>query len=122
MQIKSESEYESALKRIDELWGADPGTSEGSELEALFNAVEEYEDEHYPVDEPKSYAAIQFHLERLNLTLDELPISLNEREILSSCLANSVLGVLIAIMPADSLDVLEPGSLFLLQHNNRRQK
>lgn len=91
MRIKSELEYESALSRVNELWDADPGASEGEERDALFLAVRAYEDEHYPIGEPESYAAIEFHLDRLGLSIDELPISHYEKELLRSCISNGVL-------------------------------
>ena len=37
--IKTEVEYNDALKRIDELLDAEPGTSEADELELLVAAV-----------------------------------------------------------------------------------
>jgi HTH-type transcriptional regulator/antitoxin HigA len=89
--IKSEEEYDSALERVNDLWNAKPNTPEGAERDTLFRAIEIYEAEHYPVDDPESYAAVEYHLERLNLTVDQLPISESERSILASCIANSVL-------------------------------
>lgn len=89
--IKSEEDYESALERVNDLWNAKPNTLEGAERDALFRAVEIYEAEHYPIDDPESYAAVEYHLERLNLTIDQLPISASERSILASCIANSIL-------------------------------
>jgi len=35
-----------ALKRIEKLWGAAPGTAEGNVLDALMTLVEAYEREH----------------------------------------------------------------------------
>ncbi len=47
--IYSENEYESALKRIESLWGAKRGTSQGVEFELLLVAIESWEREHYPI-------------------------------------------------------------------------
>jgi HTH-type transcriptional regulator/antitoxin HigA len=91
MKIQSELEYESALHRVDQLWDADPSTSEGEERDALFLAVKAYEATHYPIGEPESQAAIEFHLDRLGLSIDELPISQSEKELLKSCVSQEVL-------------------------------
>lgn len=91
MKIQSELEYESALHRVDQLWDADPGTSEGEERDALFLAVKAYEATHYPIGEPESQAAIEFHLDRLGLSIDELPISQSEKELLRACVSQDLL-------------------------------
>ena len=45
----SESEYKAVMKRIESLFDvAEPGTSEGNELEKLVTWVEAYEEEHFP--------------------------------------------------------------------------
>ncbi|QFT37718.1 MULTISPECIES: hypothetical protein [unclassified Vibrio] len=46
----SESDYKTALKRIEYLFdAAEPGTPEGGELERLAALVEEYEEKHFPI-------------------------------------------------------------------------
>ncbi len=46
----SGSDYKAALKRIESLFeAAEPGTSEGDELERLAAWVEEYEEKHFPI-------------------------------------------------------------------------
>ena len=49
--LKSELEYESALKRIDVLMSNDPEPTSivGAELELMIQLVEDYENEHYPI-------------------------------------------------------------------------
>ncbi len=49
--IKTESDYKRALKRIESLFAAKPGTPEGEELELLATAVSAYEDIHYRINE-----------------------------------------------------------------------
>ncbi len=51
-ELKTEAAYERALKRIDELMDADPGTPEADELELLVNLVERYEKKVCPIDLP----------------------------------------------------------------------
>lgn len=51
-QIKNETDYDEALKAVDRLMGAAPGTPEGDELEVLTKLVEVYEAECWPVEPP----------------------------------------------------------------------
>lgn len=64
--IKTENEYKQALKRIEVLFNAEPGTSEGDELELLSLLIDNYEKIHFPVDLPDPIEAIKFRMEQLN--------------------------------------------------------
>ena len=48
--IKTENDYLTALKRIDELFEAVPDTADGDELELLITLVELYEKNHFPIE------------------------------------------------------------------------
>ena len=50
--IRNERDYDEALKAVDRLMGAAPGTPEGDELEVLAALVEAYEAEHWPAEPP----------------------------------------------------------------------
>ncbi len=50
--IRSDSDYRSALQRVDELMDAVPGTPEGEELDVLATLVEAYEERHVPIESP----------------------------------------------------------------------
>jgi HTH-type transcriptional regulator/antitoxin HigA len=63
--IKTEKDYDSALKAIERLWGAHKSTPEGDLLEVLVTLVEAYERQHYPIDIPDPLDAIRFRLEQL---------------------------------------------------------
>ena len=52
--IKTEQDYQQALKRLEEIFTAKPDTNEGDELEILGILIEHYEEEHYPVDSPET--------------------------------------------------------------------
>lgn len=45
----SESEYKVAMKRIEDLLDATPGTQKGDEFEKLISLTDAYESEHYPI-------------------------------------------------------------------------
>jgi HTH-type transcriptional regulator/antitoxin HigA len=62
--IRTEADYEAAIRHIETLWGAAQGTPEGNELDVLTTLVESYESEHYPVDLPDPIEAIKFRLEQ----------------------------------------------------------
>ena len=66
--LKTESEYETVLKRIDVLMEAEPGTPEENELDVLCMLVERYEQEHYPIGMPSPVAAIEFFMDQNELT------------------------------------------------------
>ena len=62
--IKTKSDYEAAMHRIEAVWGATPETSESDELDVLVTLAEAYEREHYPIDLPDPVEAIKFRLEQ----------------------------------------------------------
>jgi HTH-type transcriptional regulator/antitoxin HigA len=62
--IKTEADYESALKEIERLWGADEGSAAGDRLDILTTLVEVYEEAHFPMDLPDPIEAIKFRLEQ----------------------------------------------------------
>ncbi len=47
--IKTEADYETALKEIEQLWGTNYGSPEGDKFDMLVTLVEAYEEEHYPI-------------------------------------------------------------------------
>ena len=70
--INTDMEHETALARIYELMGAQPGTPEGDELDALVSAVEEYETKSVEIGYPGPAAAIEFRMEQAGLSIEDL--------------------------------------------------
>jgi HTH-type transcriptional regulator/antitoxin HigA len=70
--IKTESDYEQALSRIEELMDAETGTPEADELELMATLVEMYEDTHYWIDYPDPIDAIRFRMEQGGLKQADL--------------------------------------------------
>jgi HTH-type transcriptional regulator/antitoxin HigA len=62
--IRSEADYESALRRVEALWDSREGSAESDELDVLATLIEAYEREHYPIDLPNPIEAIKFRLEQ----------------------------------------------------------
>jgi HTH-type transcriptional regulator/antitoxin HigA len=62
--IKTESDYERALRRVETLWDSPKGSAESDELDVLATLIEAYERDHYPMDPPDPIEAINFRLEQ----------------------------------------------------------
>ena len=61
--IKTDEDYQAAMREIERLWDAVPNTPGGDELEAWIALVEAYEDEHYPIPPPNLIEAIKYRIE-----------------------------------------------------------
>lgn len=70
--IKTPEEHEKVLKRIEELFDAEPNTPEGDELELLVTLLELYEKEKYPISSPDPISAIKFRMEQQGLKNKDL--------------------------------------------------
>jgi HTH-type transcriptional regulator / antitoxin HigA len=70
--IKTETDYEAALARADELMDAEAGSVEADELHVLAILIEAYEDQHYPMNPPDPIEAIKFRMEQQGLTRKDL--------------------------------------------------
>jgi HTH-type transcriptional regulator / antitoxin HigA len=70
--IRTEADYEAALKEVERLWGAKPGTPDGDRFEVLFTLVEAYEDQHYPILPADPVEAIKYHMESRGLDRRDL--------------------------------------------------
>jgi len=65
--IRTEEDYQEALKRLNEIFDAPTGTPESDEADILGLLIEDYEKEHYPIDAPDPIEAIKIRMEELNL-------------------------------------------------------
>lgn len=70
--IRSEADYDAALREVERLWGAPSGTPEGDRLDVLATLIDAYEDEHDPIDPPDPIEAIKFRMEQQGLTRKDL--------------------------------------------------
>jgi HTH-type transcriptional regulator/antitoxin HigA len=70
--IRTEADYEAAMARIDELWGSEPGSPEGDELDVLIALTGAYEKKHYHIDPPDPLALLEYKLDQLGLTEKEI--------------------------------------------------
>lgn len=65
--LKTETDYENAMERIEAIFDAKPDTPKGDELELLTLLVEKYEEEHYPIELPHPIEAIKFRMDQMGL-------------------------------------------------------
>lgn len=70
--IRNEKNYRAALKRIEMLMEAKPGSREGDELDVLATLVETWEARRHPVDPPDPVNAILFRMEQQGLSRKDL--------------------------------------------------
>ena len=65
--INTEAEYQTSLQLIRELWEAEQATPEALELENLVKIVTEYEEVHFPIEEPDPIEYAKIRMEELGL-------------------------------------------------------
>ncbi len=70
--IKTEEDYNSTLKRFEEIFHAPIDSKEGDEAELLSILIEKYEEEHYPIEAPDPIEAIKFRMEQMEMSNKEL--------------------------------------------------
>jgi HTH-type transcriptional regulator/antitoxin HigA len=85
--IKSEAEYAAALKEIEALWDAAPGTPEAETAELWTALIDHYEKAVYPTEAPDPVSAIRFRMEQQNLKPADLIPYLGSKSRVSEVLA-----------------------------------
>ena len=85
--IRTETDYQSALVRIDELMEAVPGTAEFDELDILTDLVVLYESKQEPMGYPSPIAAIEFRMEQGMLSPRDLIPFIGNRSKVSEVLS-----------------------------------
>jgi HTH-type transcriptional regulator / antitoxin HigA len=74
--IRTEADYQAALKRAEAYFDAeeepDPDSEEGAHFEALITLIEAYEKKHYPIAAPAPIEAIKHRMEQRGLTARDL--------------------------------------------------
>ncbi len=70
--IKTEKDYEKALERLEIIFDSAANTKEGDEAEILSMLIDNFENEHYPIDAPDPIEAIKIRMEEMNLKQKDL--------------------------------------------------
>ena len=77
--IRTKADHRWALKEVDRLWNANPGTPDGDRVEILVTLIEAYEDEHFPIEAPDPISAIEFMLKQKGLSRRDLEPAIGSR-------------------------------------------
>ena len=79
--IRSDIDHEAALKEIETLMDAQPGTPEGDRLDVLVTLVEAYESKHFPIPEPDDpVEVLEYYIESRGLSRSDLTEYLGSKE------------------------------------------
>jgi len=84
--IRTKKDYDAAMKEIDRLFNADPGTREGDRLEVLATLIEAYEDKHHRISPPNPIDAIRYYMESRGLTRRDMEPYIGSRARVSEVL------------------------------------
>lgn len=85
--IRNQVDYERALRDIEALMDARPGTPEGDELDVLATLVEAYEAEHHAINAPDPIALVEFVMEQRGLDRSDLEPMIGTRGRVSEILS-----------------------------------
>lgn len=77
--IRTKADHRWALKEVERLWNAEPGTPDGDRVDILVTLIEAYEAKHFPIPAPDPIAAIEFMLEQKGLTRRDLEPAIGSR-------------------------------------------
>ena len=77
--IKTRADHRAALKEIERLMEAQPGTPAGDRLEVLTTLVERYESQHEPIEPPDPIEALLYDMESRGLKRRDLEPYLGSR-------------------------------------------
>ena len=65
--IKTKADHRAALKEIERLMDAKPGTAAGDRMDILTTLVERYESQHEPIEPPDPIDALLYYMESRDL-------------------------------------------------------
>ncbi len=85
--IRTEADYQEALKEVERLFDAAPNTPEFDRLDILSTLVEAYEQIAYPIDLPDPIEAIQYYMEARGWSRRELESCIGSRARVSEILS-----------------------------------
>jgi len=70
--IRTDADYQAALREVETLMSAEFGTPEGDRLDVLATLVEAYEAKHFPMEVADPVEAIKFQMDQKGLTVKDL--------------------------------------------------
>jgi len=84
--LKTESDYNNAIERLDAIFDAEPNSPYFSEAELLGLLISKYEDKYYPIATLKPIEAIKLKMEELGLKNKDLQPFIGSKSYVSSIL------------------------------------
>jgi HTH-type transcriptional regulator/antitoxin HigA len=74
--IRNDDDHAAAIRELEKLWGAAPGTERGDKLEVLATLVEKYEEQRWPnIDVSDPIDLLNYALEELGHSQAELALN-----------------------------------------------
>jgi len=70
--LKTNKDYENALKRMELLFDVPAGTPESDEADILALVIDDYERKHFPIEAPDPIEAIKIRMEEMHLKQSDL--------------------------------------------------
>lgn len=70
--LKTNTDYDNALKRMELLFDAAAGTPESDEADILALVIDDYERKHFPIEAPDPIEAIKIRMEEMHLKQSDL--------------------------------------------------
>jgi HTH-type transcriptional regulator/antitoxin HigA len=74
--IKTEKEYQNALRRLDQVFDAPTGTAESDEADILTLLIDDFENRLYPIEAPDPIEAIKIRMEEMQLKQKDIALAL----------------------------------------------
>jgi HTH-type transcriptional regulator / antitoxin HigA len=84
--IRTKADHRAALKEVERLWDANPGTADGDRVDVLVTLIQSYEAKHFPIEAPDPIAAVTFMMEQKGLTRRDLEPAIGTRARVSEVL------------------------------------
>lgn len=85
--IRTDADYQTALKEIENAMAFEPGTPEGDRLDVQVTLVEAYEAKNFPIPEPDDpVAVLEYYMESRGLSRTDLIEYLGSKERVSEVL------------------------------------
>jgi len=110
--IRTEADYEAALKEIEQLMGSQPGTPEDDRLDVLATLAEAYEVRHFPIPIPDDpVEVLKYFMESRGLSRSDLIPYLGSKQRISEVL-NRKRGLSIEMIRRLRNDLGIPADLF----------
>ncbi|MBE8968212.1 transcriptional regulator [Nostocales cyanobacterium LEGE 12452] len=85
--IRTQADYQEALREIELLFDAVPNTPECDRLDVLSTLVEAYEKAHFPIEKPDPIEAIQYYMDTRGWSRRDLELCLGSRARVSEILS-----------------------------------